>query len=167
MKKILLSFSTLLMASMLLVSCSKNSPKDVANTWLTGFYHLDYEAAKKVSTEDTKAMLMQMSALGAMAPDSVKKEAKGIVVTIGDVKEDGDKATVSYTIAQNGKAAPSQNTPPLKLVKKDGKWLVQFTKSDMGMGGGSGADAGPTSPDQGTNPPAAPAAGSTPDTTHH
>ena len=78
MKKILLSFSTLFLASMMLVSCSKNSPKDVANSWLTSFYHMDYEAAKKVSTEDTKALLTQLGALSSMMPDSLKKEAKNI-----------------------------------------------------------------------------------------
>lgn len=169
MKKILLSFSTLLLASMLLVSCSKNSPKDVANTWLTSFYHMDYEAAKKVSTDDTKALLTQLSALSSMMPDSTKKELKNISVTIKDVKEDGDKATVTYSLS-GGKDAP-KDTPPLKLVKQGGKWLVQFTKQDQ-MGGDGGSGGGASSPDQGGASPAGggtdAGAGAPPaDTTHH
>ena len=137
MKKTRFLLSVIVVAALALVSFDKSGPKEVAKIWLTGFYHLDYNAAMKVSTEDTKAMLTQLAALVAIAPDSVKKEAKGIVVTIGDVKEDGDKATVSYTIAQNGNAAPSQNIPPLKLVKQNGKWLVQFTKNDLGLNPGA------------------------------
>ncbi len=165
MKKILLSFSTLFLASMMLVSCSKNSPKDVANSWLTSFYHMDYEAAKKVSTEDTKALLTQLGALSSMMPDSLKKEAKNIAITISDVKEDGDKATVTYKKSDKGKDATPSEASTLKLVKKDGKWLVQFTKNDQM---GSGSDAAPSSPDQGTTPPADAGnpAGST-DTTQH
>ena len=63
MKKILLSFSALLLAAVILVSCNKNAPKDVANTWLTSFYHMDYDAAKKVSTDDTKNLLSQLQQL--------------------------------------------------------------------------------------------------------
>src|ERR1700759_5366442 len=97
MKKFLLSFSGLLLAAVILVSCNKNSPKDVANTWLTSFYHMDYDAAKKVSTEETKNLLAQLAQLSSMVSDSSKKELKKITITIKDVKQPTDStATVSY-----------------------------------------------------------------------
>ncbi len=134
MKKILLSLSVVLVAAMLLVSCSKNSPKDVANTWLTSFYQMDYEGAKKVSTDETKTFLSQLQALSAMVADSVKKkDAKKVGVTIKDCKEEGDKCTCTYT--SSDEAGKDQT---LKLVKKDGKWLVQFSKTDQGGAGDAG-----------------------------
>ncbi len=160
MKRILLSVSTLLLAAMMLVSCSKNSPKDVATTWLNGFYHMDYEAAKKVSTEDTKNLLSQLQQLSGMVPDSSKKELKKITVNVKDVKEEGDKATATYTTSDN--AAKDQQ---LKLVKQGDKWLVQFSKSDT-MGGADGGDQQPGGADS-TGTGGAPGDANMADTTKH
>jgi Domain of unknown function (DUF4878) len=161
MRKIFLSFSALLMIAMMTVSCGGgNSPKDVANTWLTSFYHMDYDAAKKVSTEETKAMLTQLSQLSGMVGDSSKKELKKITVNVKDVKENGDKAVATYTTSDN---ASKEQT--LNLVKKDGKWLVQFTKSDQ-MGGGDAGGSGHSGTDS-TAAPAAPPADAPADTSKH
>jgi hypothetical protein len=169
MKKILHPLSVILLSALLLVSCgAKNTAKDVATTWLNSFFHMDYEAAKKVSTEDTKALLTQLSALTAMMPDSSKNEMKKAVITIKEVKENGDTAMVTYTVSDGGKDA-SKDQPPLKLVKSNtgdtkGKWLVSFTKNDN-MGGG--ADASPASPADTTGAPPAPADAPPADTAKH
>jgi hypothetical protein len=166
MRKILHTFSALFITATLIVSCGpKNSPKDVANEWLTAFYHMDYEAAKKVSTEDTKALLTQLGALSGMMPDSSKAQMKKASITIKDVKEEGDNATVTYTVNDMGKETP-KDFPPLKLVKQSGKWLVQFSKNDQM--GGSGSSGGSTSSADTTSatPPPTGDAGA-PDTTHH
>ena len=136
MKKILLSLSALLLAAVILVSCNKNSPKDVANTWLTSFYHMDYDAAKKVSTDDTKNLLSQLQQLSSMISDSSKKEMKKITITIKDVKEEGDKATVSYMRSDNA----TGKEEIIKLVKQNNQWLVQFSKSDTMGDAGNGGD---------------------------
>ena len=159
MKKILLSFSTLLLAAVMVVSCNKNSAKDVATTWLTGFYHMDYEAAKKVSTEDTKNLISQLQQLTGMISDSSKTEMKKISVTVKDVKENGDKAVATYTLSDS----PGKEQK-IDLVKKDGKWLVQFSKNDQ-MGGG-GADNSADQP-MGADSTAAPADATMSDTTKH
>jgi len=126
MNKNLLSFSILLLAAVMLVSCKKNTPKDVANEWLNDFFHLDYDAAKKISTEDTKTLLSQVQQLATMIPDSTKKNSKNINITIKSVKVDGDKATVTYIGSDN----PALEQP-LKLVKQNGQWLVIYTKEDQ------------------------------------
>lgn len=130
MKKILISLSAVIIAAMMLVSCSKSSPKDVANTWLTSFYHMEYEAAKKVSTEETKTFISGLQSLSGMMSDSMKKDAKEIKIEIKDVKEVDTLATVTYRLTKAGDAKDAGNDETLKLVKKDGKWLVQFSKND-------------------------------------
>lgn len=111
--------------SLMLVSCSKNSPKEVAKTWLTGFNHMDFEDAMKISTQDTKNLLSSLEELTKGVSDSGKSEVKKIKVSIKDVKEEGDKAVVTYTSSDN----PTEQK--LNLVKENDKWLVQFTKSDL------------------------------------
>lgn len=54
MKRSFRLFLLLVAASVMLGSCSKNSPKEVANTWLTGFNHMDFDQSIKVSTNETK-----------------------------------------------------------------------------------------------------------------
>lgn len=137
MKKAILSIAAMLMLAITLVSCGGSSPKASAEKWLNGFYHMDYASAKEVSTEETKKQLETFEGLMGMMQQNAKEEAKKIKVDIKDPKVDGDNATVEYTLSND----PSPKT--LKMVKKDGKWLAQWSKMDMGgMGGGTGADAG-------------------------
>ena len=131
MKKIIIAFTTLLLVAVMSVSCNNNSPKDVATTWLTSFYHIDYETAKKVSTEETKTLLSSLQQFTNMLPDSNKKDMKKIVVNVKSVKEDGDKAVATYTTSDS----PGKDQT-LPLVKQNGKWLVQFSKNDQMDGSG-------------------------------
>ncbi|HXS38161.1 MAG TPA: hypothetical protein VN721_15775 [Flavipsychrobacter sp.] len=129
--KRLLSYATLaLILSIAMVSCNTNSPKAVANKFLTSFYHMDFDAARKVSTDDTKKMLDMWQQLTPMIPDSAKQTLKKTKVTIKDVKEQGDTATVTYVTSDNPK------DQPLHLVKQKGQWLVQWTKQDQMNGAG-------------------------------
>jgi hypothetical protein len=132
MKKPILSLFTLLLCIMGLVACNSNSPKTSAEKFLNGFTHLDYEAAKSVSTEETKKSLDLYAQFSTMMPDSIKTEAKKIKVVIKDEKIEGDKATVTYTTSEDG----NKQERKLDLIKKDNKWLVAWNKEDM-MGGGN------------------------------
>ena len=135
MKKVLRCASVLVFAGILLVSCNKNSAKTVATAWLNDFYHLDYDAAKPLSTEDTKTLIEQLQQLGSGLPDSSKSEMKRITVTVKDVKETGDTAIATYVISDN--AGKDQN---IKLVKVNGKWLVEFSKNDSFNSNDTGPD---------------------------
>ncbi len=126
MKKYLLSFLALVVV-VVMASCGSNTPKDVANTWLNGFYHMDYEAAKKVSTEDTRNMISQIQQLAGKVNDSVKKEMRTIKIDIKKVDVKGDTARVTYRLSTQSRDMP------LDVVKIDGKWLVVFTKSSRYM----------------------------------
>ncbi len=125
MKRFLRQLLLLSSVSVLLISCSKNTPKEVAHTWLTGFNRMDFEQAMKLSTPDTKNLLSSLMELTEGVTDSGKAELKKITVTINDVKEDGDKAVVTYISSDN----PVEQK--LNLVKQNDKWLVLFTKTDL------------------------------------
>ncbi len=124
MMKVLRTVIVILIAGILLVSCNKDSPKNVATTWLNNFYHADYDAAMPFSTEGTKTQLEQFSQLATYVNDSMKKDLKKIVVTVKDVKEKGDTAVATYVVSDKPK---EQN---LVLIKQNGKWQVAFTKTD-------------------------------------
>lgn len=124
MKKVLLSLAAIMVFTIGMVSCNSNSPKASADKFLTGLLHYDYEAAKSVSTEETKKMIDLMAQFSAMMPDSIKQAAKKVKVNIKDAKEEGDNATVTYTTSDD----PQEKK--LNLVKQDGKWLVQYSKMD-------------------------------------
>jgi len=132
MKKSILSIAAILMLAVSLVSCNGGGPKVNAEKFLNGFYHMDYAAAKEVSTEDTKKQLDSYeSIMGTMVQKSAKDEAKKLVVTLKEPKVTGDAATVEYTVSND----PSPKE--LKMVKTNGKWLAQWSKMDMGGGAGS------------------------------
>jgi ElaB/YqjD/DUF883 family membrane-anchored ribosome-binding protein len=86
---------------------------------------MDFEQAMKLSTNDTKNLLSTLEQLTEGVSDSGRTELKKIKVSIKDVKEDGDKAMVTYTSSDN------PNEQVLSLVKQNDKWLVQFTKTDL------------------------------------
>lgn len=116
---------SLLVCLAFLAGCNKNTPKEVARTWLNSFNHMDFEQAMKVSTNDTKNLLNSLNELTSGVSDSGKTEVKKITVSIKDVKEEGDKAVVTYTSSDN----PTEQK--LNLVKQNDKWLVLFTKTDL------------------------------------
>ena len=113
MKKVLLSLAAIMVFTIGMVSCNSNSPKASADKFLTGLLHYDYEAAKSVSTEETKKMIDLMAQFSAMMPDSIKQAAKKVKVNIKDAKEEGDNATVTYTTSDD----PQEKK--LNLVKKE------------------------------------------------
>ncbi len=126
MRKVALTSLALIIAAFMWAGCSKNTPKDVAYNWLTAFNHLDFDAAKKLSTNDTKNLLYSLQMLTDNVADSNKKDLKKVTITIKDVKENGDKAVATYTASDN----PTKEQV-LNLVKEGGNWHAQFTKVDL------------------------------------
>jgi hypothetical protein len=130
MKKVLFSILAIAMIAITVVSCgSKSDPKDVALNYLNALKSMDYEGAKKFSTPETGKMLDMLASFSGMMPDSLKEQAKSIKVTIKEAKEEGDKCVVKFTSSDK-----PENEESLNMVKKDGKWLVNMTKDDMGGG---------------------------------
>lgn len=120
--RILTFIAAIMMLGM--VSCADNSPKATAEKFLNSFYHMEYEKAREVSTEKAKELVNLMEQFSVNYPDSAKQNAKKIAINILDVKEEGDNATVTYTVSSE----PGEQK--LKLVKQNGKWLVSHSKED-------------------------------------
>ena len=105
-------------------ACNSNTPEAAAEKFLTGFYHMEYDKAREVSTEDTKSLVDLVEQFSVSSPDSAKKEAKSTKIEILDVKEEGETATVTY------KVSSEQGEQKLNMVKQNGKWLASFSKQD-------------------------------------
>ncbi len=126
MKNLFSVFAILFGLAIGFTACNKNTPEASAEKFLNGFLHMDFEAAKSVSTEETKKFVGMMQQLSpAMVSDSVKNEAKKIKVKIIDSDVKGDKAIVTFTTSE------SNAQQKLHLVKENGNWLVESTKNDQ------------------------------------
>lgn len=132
MNRVLFSILAVLGITVFFSSCSQNSPEPVAKKWLNSFYHLDYETAKTVSTDETKKIIAMFQQLSINSSDSDKAQLKRIKVEIKNVKTEGDKSTVTYVTSDN----PKEQT--IHLVKQNGKWLVQWSKQDQMTGDENG-----------------------------
>ncbi|MCB0699466.1 MAG: DUF4878 domain-containing protein [Chitinophagales bacterium] len=106
------------------VACSKNTPEAAAEQFLTGLYHMEYDKARAVSTDDTKGLIDLVEQFSVSTADSARKEAKNIKIEITEVKVDGDNAVVKY------KMSSEPGEQKLDMVKQNGKWLASFSKQD-------------------------------------
>lgn len=130
MKKILsvLSFALVALA---FVSCSKNSPEGVVKEYISCLKNGQYEDVvalchfKKELTDKERQEYADLLR-NKMAADLEKKGGiSDVVITNVDMAEDGESATVSYTIKYgNGSAYGNAD----KVVKVDGKWKLHTGK---------------------------------------
>ncbi len=108
------------------VKTDVNQPGSIAYKWLSGFYRMDYDEARKYATEDTRALLDQFASISDMISDSTRQQMSGVVIGIRKYRESGNRAIVTYTLSDaKGKEQM------LFLVKVGDKWRVQFSKNDV------------------------------------
>lgn len=118
-------------ALVITASCNKSSPETVADKFLTSFYEMDYTEAKKYATDNTQSVLTTIENLKDKFLQSAQGELKTIKVKIVDVKEDGDKATITYNVSDGeGIASKTVSGKKLYMVKEKGEWKVNFTKDN-------------------------------------
>lgn len=104
-----------------------SSPSDVVTKFLTHTNKMEFKEAKEYATKSTGEVLDMIGGMAAMMP---KEDPKPFTITGETI--DGDNATVTYRT--EGKDADET----LKLVKEDGKWLVNMSKEDMNKEDGAG-----------------------------
>jgi len=131
MKKLILSL--FLIGSLMLTSCSGNSPKTVAEKFMTAVNANNFDEAGKYCDAQTSQLLKSFSEFMKSVPSSDAKNEqlfKGFKIT--KVEENGDTAKVFYTTEDsNGK----ENA--LDLKKVDGKWIFSKKKEKKENGGGA------------------------------
>lgn len=125
----------LVAAVILFTSCggSGDSPKAVAQKFITALEDKKWDDAAALGTEDTKKAVQMLQSFASMMPQDAKKKE----YEFGEEKVDGDKATVSY------KEKGTDKEQTVNLVKQDGKWLVSMSKDEMSGGGSSAPEAAP------------------------
>ncbi len=123
MKRTLKFSAIALLAVVVLWACgSAGGAKEVGEKFLNAMAKGDIAGAKTFATKDAQASLDMMSGT------SDAKKANPDKIEIGEIKEEGDKATLSYK--ENG----ADKT--LDLVKEDGQWKAAWTKGGGGAAGG-------------------------------
>lgn len=122
-----------------LASCKKdgNSPGDVAKAFMEAVDTKKWDEAKKLSTPESATMIDMLKSIYDMAPDSVKNKTTKFEIT--DEKIEGENATV--TLSASDDESPKPKEEKIKLVKKEDKWLVNYSKESM-MGGGMESEEG-------------------------
>ena len=136
MKRTLKFSAVALLAVVVLWACGGASgPKAVGESFLNAFAKGDIEGAKKYATKDAQA------SLDMMAASAEAKKANPDKIEIGEVKEEGDKATLSYK--ENG------TDKTLDLVKENGEWKAAWSK-----GGGAAPTEEPAAEEPAAEEPA-------------
>ena len=131
MKKLFLSL--FLIGSLMLTSCSGNSPKTVAEKFMTAVNANNFDEAGKYCDAQTSQLLKSFSEFMKSVPSSDAKNEqlfKGFKIT--KVEENGDTAKVFYTTEDS---SGKENAHDLKKV--DGKWIVSMNKENKENGGGA------------------------------
>lgn len=96
-------------------------PKEVASKFIEHINNMEFDKAKQYGTKSTNDILDMIASFAGMAQE--KPEATDFIIL--DVKEDGDKATVTY---RNDGADEDES---IQLVHQDGQWLVDMNKEEM------------------------------------
>ncbi len=107
----------LVIVTMLFISACGSKPQTVARKFLTAMENGDADTMKKLSTPESHTLLGLIPMLVQQLGENPKFEILSTEVV------DDDNATVKYKIT----GIEDAEEDDLKLVKRDGKWLVHFT----------------------------------------
>ena len=121
MKK-LTTIGFVLMFATFMFSCGGgDTPKDVAETFLTALAEQDYDTAKKHGTKSTAQMLSMIESMAKMASDEDIEKGDMEEITWGETEIDGDTVAVVRYTTPNGEEK-------MDLKKVDGDWKVDMKK---------------------------------------
>lgn len=130
MKK-LTYFLSLSFLAILFAACGGNTSTPEAS--LAGFLNelqdLDFNGAKKYSTESTKTVLSTLEGVMKMIPtDNLPKDKKTVTEKNVKCKIDGDRASCVVCM-ENETCSPEETS--IAVVKEGGAWLVSMSKDEM------------------------------------
>jgi hypothetical protein len=110
---------------LIIAGCSEDSPKDVAQKFLSASARMDYDEAKKYATPATSKLLDMLSVASDLTPDSVKKRMEASFEIVKEYKRNDTLTIVLFHIKN------SDTDQTLNVVKRDGKWLVNVSKEEF------------------------------------
>ena len=131
MKKVLYLLSIALVALTFASCSSKNTPEGVVDSYLKAMQQNDTRKALEMFYFSKPLTDEQFDESVQMVDDKVKKqnEKKGGIdswtIETPEVAEDGNSAVVRYTVKYGD---GSENTDKQKVVKVDGKWMLDSGK---------------------------------------
>lgn len=130
MKKIL-SIMSFALVALAFVSCNNNSPEAVVQEYVADLQAGKYEEAldlfyfkKELTDKDKQQYVSLMTEKWGKEIDK-KGGISGVEITNVEVAEDGNTATVNYTMKYGDGSTKDENT---KLLKVDGKWKMESGK---------------------------------------
>lgn len=98
----------------------KNTAKDVVNAMKDGDLDKVTTFISEKEAKEFKAQLKEMKEEDKNELAEMMKEMAAEVVSYGDVKVDGDKATLDMIVKKDGK----EEKDPANFVKEGGKWKM-------------------------------------------
>lgn len=123
MKRTLITLAVIaILIALAACGSSGKGPEAVAKSFLSALESKDFEAAKKLATEDSAGMLTLVE--GFMQEDDKTQNNRFSVVS---VEEEGDSATVTME-AWNSETPDKKDTDTLNMVKENGDWKVKLEK---------------------------------------
>jgi hypothetical protein len=135
--KNLMKFGLLLLVVVSMSACkSGGKPETVAKEFLTALNKMDYDKAKTFGTEETGKMVDMIKSFSTMGGDEAKlaeakKKTEKAEIEILKTEMAGDTAAVcQYKLTGIEGQEPKEDK--IDLVKRDGKWLVNWKKEGMG-----------------------------------
>jgi hypothetical protein len=112
-----------------------DKPENVAKEFLTALNKLDYDKAKTFGNEETGKMVDMIKMFSGNTDEAklteAKKKAENVKIEITNTEMIGDTAAVcQYKVSGIEGQDPKEDK--IDLVKKEGKWLVNWKKEGMG-----------------------------------
>lgn len=134
MKKIVLPFFFMLMATVVFYSCTSvdsNDPKAVAQAFFKNLADEDLDGAAKYASKESKQTLDLMKKTidqQKQSKDTTNRPAKVFAdLVFEDAKIDGEKATINIY----NKLSPDATYQTIPLLKQDGAWKVDFSMKTL------------------------------------
>lgn len=134
--KNLLKLGLVLLAIVALGACkSGDKPENVAKEFLTALNKLDYEKAKTFGNEETGKMVDMIKMFSGNTDEAklveAKKKAENVKIEVTNTEMVSDSAAVcQYKVSGIEGQDPKEDK--IDLIKRDGKWLVNWKKEGMG-----------------------------------
>lgn len=112
-----------------------DKPENIAKEFLTALNKLDYDKAKTFGNEETGKMVDMIKMFSGNTDEAklaeAKKKADNVKIEITNTELIGDSAAVcQYKVS--GVEGQDPKEDKIDLIKKDGKWFVNWKKEGMG-----------------------------------